>query len=183
MPPDRRRWGRFWSLDLFTVYNIAAILGGGLIASILMRPWLDAGPVRLTTYIVFFLSSLLLAQRYLSIIRESEDGLASVFLIAACLWWLSFAITAISIEYLIIARVYGFWPHISQNMQERIAYFFIAGSAIGALFKAITFRFIPKQKLLGRRVRAWPLTMRRRRQEMLAIDDREKTKHEREHDD
>lgn len=170
----RKRFLEGVGLERFTIYNLVAIFGGGLIAALLMRPWLDAGPVRLTTYVVFFLSSMLLAQRYLAIIRESEDGLASVFLIAACLWWMSFAVTAIAIEYLIIARVYGFWPHLSQNMQERIAYFFISGAAVGVFFKAITFRFIPKQTLMGRRVQAWPLTIaRRRRQEMLAIDELE----------
>lgn len=159
----RRARAKLLSLDRFALYNIIAIIVGGLIAASLMRPWLDAGPIRLTTYIVFFLSSVLLAQRYLSIIRDSEDGLASIFLIAATLWWISFAITSICIEYLILARVYGFWPHITENTQERIAYFFISGAAIGVGFKAVTFRLVPKQMLMGRRVRAWPLTVARRR--------------------
>lgn len=180
----RNRFLNGVGLERFTVYNLIAIFSGGLLAAILMRPWLDAGPVRLTTYIIFFLSALLLAQRYLAIIRESEDGLASVFLIAACLWWMSFAITALAIEYLIIARVYGFWPHLSQNMQERIAYFFISGAAVGVLFKAVTFRFIPKQTLMGRRVQAWPLTIaRRRRTGILDIDEIAQDKREAEQDE
>lgn len=184
MPPGRRGWWRVIGLEQFTIYNIVAMSAGGILAAVLMQPWVQAGPVRVTTYIVFFVAAVMLARRYLAIVRDSEDGLASVFLIAACLWWMSFAITAIAIEYLIVARVYGFWPHVSVYMQERVAYFFIGGSAIGALSKAITFQFIPKQMLMGHRVQAWPLTVGRRYQEQSSnqIDEREHDVRDREQD-
>jgi hypothetical protein len=42
-------------------------------------------------------------------------------------------------------------------------YLFISGSAIGVLYKALTFESIPDEALIGRRVSAWPFTAFRRR--------------------
>ena len=55
------------------------------------------------------------------------------------------------------------WPDWGENFTERILNFFISGSAIGVLYKALTFESIPDEALIGRRVSAWPFTAFRRR--------------------
>lgn len=155
----RGGWRRFATLRLFAIYNLLAIIVGGLLAAALMHPELEAGPVRLSTYIVFFVASTLLAHRYLSIVRRSDDGMANLFIVASCYWWITFAITSIVIFYLITARAYDLWPHWGENPTERFSYFFISGAAVGVFFKAIAFQFIPTEALIDRRVPAWPLTV------------------------
>jgi hypothetical protein len=151
---------------LFAIYNLAAILIGGLLAALFMRPEMDAGPVRLGTYLAFAFASALLARKFLAIVRRSEDGNANLFIVASCYWWISFGMTAIVIEYLIAARAYGLWPHWGESLTERVSYFFISGAAVGVMFMALTFQFVPTEWLIGRRVPAWPLTigMRKRLQ-------------------
>lgn len=156
-------------LERFTVFQILAMPVGGLLAAYLMRPELEAGPVRISTYVVFGVGSLILFWQYLGIIRRSQDGRASIVVVASCLWWGSFAITGFCIVYLLCARNWGFWPALDKDLQERILYFFISGSAIGLLFKAITFGYIPPQELIERRVSTWPIYWRRR----LRAEDRE----------
>jgi hypothetical protein len=152
------------TIRLFAIYNLIAIILGGTLAALLMRPELEAGPVRLGTYLVFAVASVTLARKYLKIVRGSEDGMANLFVVASCYWCISFFITCLVIEYLIAARAYDLWPHWGESLTERVSYFFISGSAIGVLFKAITFQFIPTEWLIDRRVPAWPLTIGMRRE-------------------
>lgn len=156
-------WRKMFSIELFALYVPSAMILGGLAAALLMRPWLDAGPVRITTYLAFFVASMLLAHKYLQIIRSAEDGKANLFLVASCYWYISFGLTAAAICYLIVARAYGFWPHWGESLTERVCYFFISGSAVGELFKAVTFQVIPTEWLTGKRVPAYILTIGRSR--------------------
>lgn len=155
-----RRLARYlWNVELFALYNLLAILLGGFLGAVLMRPELAAGPVRILSYFGFALASAALATKYLWIIRGNRDGRASVFVVASCYWWLSFAITSLAIAYLVIANGYGFLPIMRESLQQRFLYFFISGASIGAIFKAITFFFLPTDMLQGARVPGWPLTI------------------------
>lgn len=147
-----------FSPSAFSVQIMLAMIIGGLLAAFLMRPELAAGPVRIITYLTFSGSSALLARRYIGMVRRSPDGMATLLVVSSSWWWLAFSITALVILYLILAGAYNLWPHWGESLTERISYFFISGSAIGVLYKAITFESIPDEALIGRRVSGWPFT-------------------------
>lgn len=159
----RRLASFLWDVELFALYNLLAIVLGGFLGAVLMRPELAAGPVRVGSYLGFALASIALATKYLWIIRANRDGRASVFVVASCYWWLSFAITSFAIAYIVIANGYGFLPIMKESLQQRFIYFFISGASVGAVFKAITFFFLPTDMLRGARVPGWPLTILMRR--------------------
>lgn len=147
----------------YTILNILAIFVGGAIACSLLVPGPEPGPIRVSTYLLFALSSTALAWRHLRVVRTSLDGHANIYLIASCIWWIFFSVAMYFIFYLQAARALGYPSFISVDIQLRISYFFISGSAVGLAFKAFAFSAIPKTELLDRRVSGWPLTISKRR--------------------
>lgn len=152
---------RYVTVELFSIYNLASILIGGAICSYFMRPDLASGPVRSTVYLTFGIGSTVLAAKYLFIILKSDDDAASLFVVASFYWWASFASTGYAVQYLILARAFGLWPHWGEAPTERLLYFFIGGAAIGLLFKAVSFVFVPTEVMIGRKVSAYPITLLR----------------------
>ena len=151
-------------LDALSLVNLAVITLCGLAAFLLINPELDSGPVRVSSYVMFFAAGILMSRKHLSIVRSSPDGKASIYIVASTYFWLTFTLATAFIAYLVAARALGFAPLMSEALQLRISYYFISGSAAGALFTAVVFNLLPTRVLIQHRIPAWPLTawMRRR---------------------
>ena len=147
----------FFSAQMFVVMTV-----GGVLAAYFMRPWLEAGPVRVGTYLLLGFASLVLARRYIKMVRRNPDGMATLLVVASCWVWSAFSATGFAVVYLIVAESWGLWPNWGESLTERIIYFFITGTSIGVAYKAFTFESIPDEALIGRRVSAWPFTLFRR---------------------